>query len=153
MRGNTSISNTPWFRNRKSESRVIDQISWLMCPYSGGCLSTTTSEKVALRPFMSEFCLVLCGFLMNLIKSKEKPTIRQGIIIQMVNWKDFSCLPPTFTPGGRNGKQNGSFNCRKKGGCCGKGVAIPNGSCKWNERLGQRSRLVAADVSLKGVLD
>ena len=57
MNGNPGIS--------KNEGRAIKQQPCSMRPESGGCLSTTLSEKVALRPIMRELCLMLCGGFMD----------------------------------------------------------------------------------------
>lgn len=55
----------------KNEGRAIKQKPRSMRPETGGCLSTTVSGKVSLRPFMRELCLMLCGRFMDFGNSNK----------------------------------------------------------------------------------
>jgi len=80
-------------------------------PKSGECPSTTSSEKVALWPFMSEVCLLLCGRFLALANSEKERCYGFSKNENGKGEKIFP-LPPG---GGGTVAGNGRNNCRRVG--------------------------------------
>ena len=97
---------------RKSGPTANKQQLCPMWPESGGCLSTTLPEKVALRPFMRESWLLLCGKFSNLADSKKNSCYGRVEKMSKARSKNFSSLPPG---GGWSVAGNGNSNCRRRG--------------------------------------
>ena len=89
-------------RKRKIEGRGRSQSPPLSGLELWGCPNTTLPEKVALRPSMSEFRLVLCGVFLDLFRITENTSQES---VKCVVWQSantlLTLLSPT-TPGGRN---------------------------------------------------
>ena len=92
-------------RKRKNDGHGQSQSPPLKGLKLGGCPSITLSEKVALRPFMSELCLVLCGPFLDMLE------ITENVIWENVNYvvrqipKTLLTLLSPATPEGRNTKE------------------------------------------------
>ena len=75
--GEQKMSGNPGFI--KNEGRAIKQQPCSVRPETGGCLSTTVSGKVSLRPFMRELFLMLCGRFMDFGNTNKNLCYERGI--------------------------------------------------------------------------
>ena len=60
-----------WLRGKSEGRTVYHRASPAGLIWGEVSLSTIVSEKVSLRPFMRELCLLLCGLFLDLADSKK----------------------------------------------------------------------------------
>ena len=89
-------------RKRKSEGRGRSQSPPLKGLELGGCPSINLSEKVALRPSMSEFCSVLCELFLDLLRITESAIWESVKCVLRRSANTLLTLLSPATPKGRN---------------------------------------------------